>query len=587
MRSFAAIAAAVRDRYDRVSSSAPRSALLAGVFTVVFFTVAAVAWVPNGVYDDWSISNALSGRWGDPQGLCLFVNAGLAGAIFNLNCMISGFNWFFIVERTSAFVAVFTIVYLSVRYCSIEFASIMTFGAFVLLVPGCTYESNFTYVAGACVCAGGLALLCSLACARHRACLLVVGWVLMVLGIAWRWTMFLLCIPIMGVAALMLLFGSRALTENKLGNVLRLWPFAIALVLFAGMYGLNASAWNEDPWSGWLEFNEIRSDISDYTYQSYDDFADELQAVGVSQNDYQMLKSWLTEDPEFFTAQRLADVRSVVVAKRSDPMRIVATFPSYCMNAATSLRFDVLFVALLVAIALCPGKKARRFALAIVLGTFVLCWALYAFGRLPARVELPVWMYAAACAGVLVGKNAPDTRGYGRIRDSVGALFLVLPVVAVAFILAIGIPHARPDRLSAIFDEESFTPSNYLTEYLAEHEEDLYALNVASNASIVYANLMIAPIDKGIMEHTTSLGGWAARAPYAVARNGRIDMPNPIKGLVDNPKALLVSAGTGTADMLKTYLREHYYPDADYEEVDCIADSKSSSKLFVYRFSKQ
>ena len=111
-------------------------------------------------------------------------------------------------------------------------------------------------------------------------------------------------------------------------------------------------------------------------------------------------------------------------------------------------------------------------------------------------------------------------------------------------------------------------------------------LDIPSNAVLIYANLMIAPLDADTVNCTSSVGGWAAHAPYAKARNARIDMESPIRGLVENGKARLLTRGSDTADMLLTYLKEHYYPNASCKVVDVIEDPSSKSKVNVYEFSK-
>lgn len=244
--------------FDRLAASGGRCLAVSLVVALAVFGVAFCAWVPNGVYDDWSISNALSANWGQDEGLCLFLNALLCQLIFWLNSTFTSVNWFFVLERLGAFAAYFSVIYLSLRHLRFPFSAVAFFAATVLVLPGCTYESNFTYVAGMLVGAGGFALLCSLGKERHSASLIVAGIILMAAGALFRWTMFVLSIPLFGIAALLVLFSERndgLLAGRRLA---RLWPFALALVFFAGLYFYNDSVWQEQPWSEWYEFNEAR-----------------------------------------------------------------------------------------------------------------------------------------------------------------------------------------------------------------------------------------------------------------------------------------------------------------------------------------
>lgn len=582
--------------FDRLAESGGRCLLVSLVVTLVVFGVASCAWVPNGVYDDWSISNALSANWGQDEGLCLFLNALLCRLIFWLNSAFTSVNWFFVVERLSAFAAYLAVVYLSLRHLRFPFSAVTFFAATVLALPGCTYESNFTYVAGMLVGAGGLALLCSLGKDRHAPSLVVAGIVFMAAGALFRWTMFVLSVPLFGIAALFVLFRERNDGMEAGRRLVRLWPFALALVCFAGLYFYNDSAWQEQPWSEWYEFNEARSDIADYTYASYDDVADELSALGVSRNDYRMLKSWITEDPEFFTVEKLEAIRDVVTGQRADVSRLASAVPSFFVDIVSSLRFDGLIVALLAAVLACARGRGRVAALAVMFVALVVCWALFAFGRMPARVFLPAWLFTALAASMLAGMREPAA-GFRRTRMAshaaiswptrlIGPCLAVLPVVAIAFIMAFSVTHIRIDRLEALFAEDSFNPGGYVYDYIESHDDEVFVLDIPSSAVLIYANLMIAPFDADTVNHTSSVGGWAAHAPYATARNVRIDMKSPIRGLVENDRARLLTRGADTADMLLAYLQEHGYPDASCEVVDVIKEPSSSSKMNVYEFSK-
>ena len=101
----------------------------------------------GGSDDDWAISLALSGRLPN-SGLCLFVNAAISQITLMLNYAFPAQNWFLVIEFIITATAFFSIVYGSLTYMKPLFGFLLIGAVEAFVLPGCTYEGNFTFVAG-------------------------------------------------------------------------------------------------------------------------------------------------------------------------------------------------------------------------------------------------------------------------------------------------------------------------------------------------------------------------------------------------------------------------------------------------------
>ena len=580
------------DRFERFRQSRKRCAIVSLAFTTVLFAIAGSAWVANGVNDDWAISNLLSGNWPGEQGYCLFLNVALTQAIYHLNCLFPSFNWFFLLEGITSFAAYFAIVYLALSRLPLPFFFLAVGAMCELVLPGCTYESNFTYVSGAAGCAGCMLLLCSLAEERHSVRLVVFGIVFLLVSALWRWTMLLLCVPVFGMAALAVTLGRKG--ARPVGAKLaRLWPFVLALALFVPFYLVNSLIWQQSDLKDWYEFNEARSSLLDYERKPYADIAEELARIGVSENDWRLLESWVHEDPEFFTAEKMVQVADVSVVRNNTFAGAVSSLLTYYKSLLTAPRMAFAFVAIVVLAACCLRGRARRWAFAIIAVTLIVASCLVVMGRLPARVRYPLWAYAAVACGFAGGAGAVQRGlGYAESTPDPGRLYrvaacasLAVPVVALAFVCASALPNEHPERLQCIFAADSFEPNSFIGDYVQAHPDDAFVMNTSTSSILMFDHLVVAPYDSALVDGTSTIGGWAARSPNALLRNAAAGVANPMKDLVDNEHAYYLSVGPNSAQMLQEYVREHYYPNAKCELVETLKNPKGTSDVQVYRFT--
>ena len=576
---------------ERFTESKARCLVLSCALSLVVILVGTVAWYPVDANDDFYMAMALSGVWGQNEGLCLFINALMSQIIFFLNTAVPVGNWYALLELLTAFLSLSTLIYLLLTRVSLPYASMVTMAALAFTIPGVTWESNFTFVSILSIGAGGMAILMSLREQRHRASLVVLGLAFLCLGYIWRYEVFLLCIPAFGIAALVYVLsdGRRDLTVPK--SLARLWPFFVALCLAGACFAYDVMAWQQEPWRDWVEFSNARSLLFDYPLKDYEEIADELNALGVSENDYAMLDMSITDDPDFFTTDLVEDVAEVATIDLFTPQRLAVSVESYFTRTFVDVRFLVILaLAIVVALATTRGPTRRRIFAFMVLA-LVLSIVFAVIGRIPHRVHYPIWLFSFIAASLFVPRVAVPRSGHA--RDDVvrtGAARAVVGIASSAGVLAVSVAiiafsamNFSAERLEATYMPRTFEPDSTVIAYLDEHPENVYAFSTCRDIRFSY--MLRGLPDHDVAYRMPSFGGWVSRAPYREEANRELGMTNMLKDLVDNDSALLIWRGKDNPDILLTYLREHYYPNCTYELVDRIESDSTQATLRVYKFS--
>ena len=126
----------------------------------------------------------------------------------------------------------------------------------------------------------------------------------------------------------------------------------------------------------------------------YEDAAEQLSNYGVSENDYFMLRNWITADSAVFTTETLENVASLtttqsITGKIQMLPQSTVDYLLRLSNEGLLLGFIALYVILIV-----QSKSGRALSSFSILLALALCIYFVATGRFPQRVEYPLWVYA-------------------------------------------------------------------------------------------------------------------------------------------------------------------------------------------------
>ena len=596
----------IHERWSAFQASPVRVFLLALACAFFFCTITELTWVKADLNDDYTIASVLSGRlMGDDQGLCLFLNAIMCNIIYALNMAFPHFNWFAVLELVTVFVSYTVICYLSIRYLRIEMAFLIVAVVAYFSLPGCFTIDNFTFVSFICSCAGCMLLCRSLSYERHNLLDLVGGIVLLSIGSLWRNIMAWLCVPIFGIAAIAIVVRMHPSGTSVAKTIARLWPFFLAVIIGFGMTVYDLTVWKASPWDEWRSYNDTRSMLSDFPHHKYEDIQEELQELGVSKNDYELLFTWTTEDPDFFTTEKLEQITDVAIIDWSEDKTPFSIAKTYAKTVLGSFELIVLVIAVAIAGLLFMRGRGRAWAIGVIAMALIMALFFSAMGRLPQRVHYPIWMYTLCAIGMLQivyrwssgrsqvksGAKHAYIGAYGQAKMALitaGCLAVACaPLYAGALLSVKCADNFAPQRLAVTFNADDQSITGPLTDYIHDHPDNAYVLHNAGHRQLRLEHYLKAYYDDPLQFHVVSLGGWLSRSPYNNTKNASLDLANPLKGLVDNADAQLIVSNKSHAEKIERYLQEHYYPDAKGEVVDTLGKKQGMhTKLYVYEFSK-
>ena len=249
---------------------------------------------------------------------------------------------------------------------------------------------------------------------------------------------------------------------------------------------------------------------------NYEDISSELSELGVTENDYWMMTNWMTSDESVFSIDALTNVSKLTPS--SDAFDLANKIPHATkeyLSSLTEKTYLLCFLILAVAFSFFFLKKEKAYIYAtLLLGLSISVYFTLA-GRLPDRVEYPIWMYSLATIAIgITGKPS-----WGNLSD----LSKGIMAFCLVYAFAVQLPHTSISAMKTAFAQTSYTPDNELVAYTDNHPNDIYEYDVFTYMTIesAYSERNLPSTD--FLMHNFTLGGWSIGAPYSRARNQALD----------------------------------------------------------------
>lgn len=558
----------------------------------------------GGTDDDWAISLALSGRYPNSE-LCLFVNAAVSQITITLNELFPAFNWFLTIELFITAAAFFAIVYGSLTYMKPLFAFLLIGAVEAFVLPGCTYESNFTFVAGIATLAGFIILVGSTKTRSHSEIMPTIGVIFCVIGFLWRAEVLLLSIPFFALVLGFIFLSRKGKKEHGITSIpiksfaLAAIPYIMVVILCSCFYAYNTITWQDPDWAAWKDFNSARSALSDYPMPNYDMVAGELTDHNISHNDYLGPLMWVTADPDVYTTETMDFLASLSSALTLD--NYLQNYFNYVKGVLAAFPSHIILIVIIsiVVLLITRKKEALPQIFSSLVLALVICAYFAASGRLPERVETPIWLFALCSLFFSVKHDSYDSEPeIAKLKQSsprkhkeviASTTGLAMWAGATLLVLALTVPMFNPSLLPVYLNQNSFHPDNPATEYASRDDGKILVWGTGSYFHVEHSyRLKFLPSEE-FLEKNIFLGGWTDRAPFTNANRERIGMTNPMRGLADNPNAyLIVEDGLegNLPNYVLTFIKEHYYPQATIEKVDSFQGDDPDELFTVWKVHK-
>lgn len=579
--------------------------LVSMAFSLILTCYMSLSDMLNDFDDDWAISVALSGRYPD-SGLCLFVNAVISNVTFALNQIAPSLNWFLVIEYLLSFISFSVMIYAAITFMNPILGLGLVAGCEYFLLPNCVIYSNFTFVSAFCTIAGFTLLLSMLKRGGYSRSGAVLGVFLCACGFAFRANAFLLCVPFFGVALLLILIeglkARRASASQDKENsesddsvwcersslprcvALAAVPFACLLIVCSALYLYNEYAWSQPGWSAWREWNEARSQISDYKMPAYAEVMEELAPLGITEDAYYLATHWASGDVEFFDQERMDALASVSHA--ASLPTILAQALRYPFSLSLDSRTFIFAVVMLIAaIALSRPRKwpwmAAVFMIAVLAAAFF-----FGLGRLLDRVVIPIYISAGAALVIMAEQEKESCFKLLRFSSTHTVLTCASAFVLCALTVHLVSAEAKTVTLEQGYymtHQEEFHPQGELVEYALRNDGRIYVWDTLDFTGLERSYQLRYLPSREFLEKNISIGGWSTDSPYINARNAMVGMPNVVRGLVENECAYFICSDLATTEHLLGFIRSEYHSDAMVQQVDMLHNEKGEP-CYVYKF---
>lgn len=309
----------MRDKRTEHHPFSPIQSLLASVLLsgATLASVAVAFGCQFYVNDDVAIHNMLSGAIsGEPSAYGVHPNILFCLPVSWLYAAFPGLNWWFVAMVAVQVLALAAFDYLIVRFGGLAatawvqdmaempfrvlvLAAAAFLGAVVFAVPLALADYTF---AAASFSAAGCSLLVASALLRERMSAAECR-ALVIFSVAFIVSAYLVRYQggLIGLAFFAMISCAVACLGHGRGVSLAdrmkdFAPFCVALVLVAGSWGVQAIAYSTAEWKAYVDFNEIRTEFTDYPHDSFDENPELYRSVGWDKPLCELLQGWFMMD---------------------------------------------------------------------------------------------------------------------------------------------------------------------------------------------------------------------------------------------------------------------------------------------------
>ena len=527
----------------------PLAIAIALLFGILYAFLGVIRY---GSLDDYFMATVLNGAYGSEfDSHLVFVNAVIAYLLYPLMIIFPKVGWFYIIEMGSIFASFTVFSFFLIRQTGLRIGIPL---AFLLSSLSLDFyaQVSFTQCAALLVAAGGLSFFNG--CKEKRSSFLYIGIILLILGAALRWQMFLLGTPFLALA-MVLHSDWRNLIHIKAIVALSL----CAVSLFA-IQSFDKRFYDAQDYQYYKTYQSKRSLFGDGGHFDKEAIYDELEERSLQGRDFQLLNKWTFYDTEVFSADSLNNIIQIV-NRNAYPVN------NHRMPAAIGLAISNAFMQnetwcwclLCVYLLLFSERRSRLYPWAslsaIVLGYIYL----FLLNRLAGHVEMGMWLYATVMAIPFMRKTESPK------------IPMAIIVLAAGFTLVgiLALSQTKTIRHIVAVPEMSESWQQFL-DYAGGHSEDAFLLSFEQykDLGMVKDPAYRAPAP-GSWKNIFPIGYWNIHLPAMKKELSARGIENPLRDIVNDNVYLIES---GNLPHYQYYYQSHYHKSLAVDTVKAFGD---------------
>ena len=545
------------------------------LFLALLLTAFAPMWETN---DDLLMSKFVDGQLSRKTAYVPYIHIFLGMLLKGLYTVFGdGFNWYSACQYLALLLGFTAVTWSLLRRFRLLPALVMTAVILGAFGTDCYLSMNFSK-AGGVEAVGGMCLLLTLLerAEKPRVPALILGVLIALTGLLWRWEEFGICAVLTAAVCLRDLIGLLKENRGLAGKaaLLRLWryvrPFAALAVLAAVLFGVFQYAWNRPGIAAYKHFDDTRSVLIDFEIPEYDQIPEVYDELGMDENFVYMMKKWSFYDTERFTQQaidRLIEARDKLVRHKT-PGECLGVFLNECLAGFPQDRPFAGFGFLLALWLAFGRRRGREWAALVYMGAvFLGFYLLFIYNQryLANRVDVGLFFSMAVALSFLMDEE--------RLEGERWTLLAVL-VLSLFVTWRANRPYCLLDSHNTV-EDRSFDKA--AVETLLADEEHRYFVKVWAIEHNLYTPLETPP--KGYADRLVMIGGWSMHHPVIEKLLADWGIENPWRDLVNREDIYLIDHDI---DRSLAFLRRWYYPEAEAELIEPLS---RETGLMVYRIT--
>lgn len=537
--------------------------LMVVFFAIVIYTYTAITCIPRAFTDDdWGIANYFAGAMGAEYATPYnkFINFIWGWIMYIMYQFMPGPNWFIVIQEIIVVLSFAILQYMLIQkmkeHLPVVWCYLLTSALLMAFEPSyiCRLEFTQTAALGSII---GVFLIMFSHSKKWRAGY-IGGIALTVISALHRFGAFEMCLPF---AALVMvdhvLYGSDEITVRAVAKSVfkdkKLYLTIAGIILCCFMASkINTSIYNSDYYAEYNAFNSARASLLDHPRAPYEDIAGELEAIGVSENDYMLITSWTFADLSFVTTDLLRSI-AALQPKESDRIDYGAEINKYFANLKDlGIVYNKLFYMALIILCIClilDFKHMIWYAPLLLAGTLIMeMYFSIIVKRYPSYVRTGLLFILIVTALKLTD--------FSKIKVLQGRKAVTVITSFLIFFSLYSLGNEYYLMTKGTFEYNMDGLAMY--EYMNSREDDIFMIPTgeAGGLPVLRNSYSIFQETKpGIMKHTVGWGGWSTNNPWVNEAYHSWGIDYPMSQAADDNVYLL--AAIGKVDSIRTYLMEH------------------------------
>jgi hypothetical protein len=420
---------------------------------------------------------------------------------------------------------------------------------------------HYTMIAAALA---GTAAIC-LCCGKSKSKPVIV-WLL-----AWmiRSQVAYLALPFLGVALLWRLISVKK--EQKRSELICCGKICVAVL--SGLLvcaGVNGLAYRSEKWQEYLTYNEVRTELYDYTnFHSTDMYGQKFDQYGMTRNDFLILDSYNTMLDMNVNSGKIGQVADKITAGMQDERNLTQWIKECVLKYYYEMRYSshlyvyvwaAVLAVLMIKLLLEKNWLGASLVVCLEAGRSLIWLYLIYRGRFPERVVVSLYVIEILLlAGMLSRSSEPCKEklcGIGeRMKERFGDVDCLEKVCRAGFILVLSlilVMQVRADVQRTVSQAKTQNEWTVLKQYCEKDPETLYLIDVFS--AVEYGGLQYQQDTPNMM----LAGGWMSASPLAMERFEKIGAADGGQALFEKDQVLFVAEDGADLSWLEEYLNNRF-----------------------------